>query len=80
MSGANAAIAGIAAAIAALAIVGGIFLTKDKNEGEQPLIHVPVILRSCIRHAKRICNFSISTASRGFDENKIYFPGSLGLA
>ena len=35
MSGANAAIAGIAAAVAALAIVGGIFLTKDKGEGEQ---------------------------------------------
>lgn len=38
MSGANAAIAGIAAAVAALAIVGGIFLTKDKGDGELPAL------------------------------------------
>ena len=33
MSGANAAIAGIAAAVAALAIVGGFLVSKDKGEG-----------------------------------------------
>ena len=33
MSGANAAIAGVAAAVAALAIAAGIFLTKDKGVG-----------------------------------------------
>lgn len=39
MSGANAAIAGVAAAVAALAIAGGIFLTKDKGEGIKPSFH-----------------------------------------
>lgn len=34
MSGANAAIAGVAAAVAALAIVGGILVTKDKADGK----------------------------------------------
>ena len=42
MSGANAAIAGVAAAVAALAIVGGIFLSKDKGEGKHKY-HVPVL-------------------------------------
>ena len=39
MSSANAAIAGVAAAIAALAIVGGIFLTKDKGDGNSLILH-----------------------------------------
>lgn len=39
MSSANAAIAGVAAAIAALAIVGGIFLTKDKGDGNSLNLH-----------------------------------------
>lgn len=49
MSGANAAIAGVAAAVAALAIVGGILVTKDKGQSTLCTPNVAVVM-STLHH------------------------------